>query len=125
MGRNTHIFSSRCSCKKCTAVQNRAARELRDERDRISSWRDTVSFGTGEVGGGPTSTHPVHGADAQGNPVTASFANAGDTYLRDGHAKSESDFWGPQGAKEHDHYGSGNGRNDNGTQRGKYTGHGS
>lgn len=75
------------------------------------------------------STEPVHGTTADGDPVTVSFGTGsaeGETYLADGH-QSTSDFWGrdDDGVKNHDHYGSGNGPNNNGTERGKYTGYGS
>lgn len=95
-----------------------------DEKQRRRAARDS-GFGNGEVGGGSTSSHPVHGTNAQGEPVTASFGDRDNTYLRDGHAESSADFWGPNDDKEHDDYGPGDGPNDNGTQRGKYTGYGS
>ncbi len=68
------------------------------------------------------------GCDEQGNPITVAFGKGGaegDTYLADGD-RSE-DFWlkDSNGVDNHDHYGPGNGINDNGTQRGKYTGYGS
>lgn len=66
---------------------------------------------------------PVHGTDAQGNDVTASFGHGnleGHTLLGDGHQDPRSFL-----QNGHDHYGSGNGPNNNGTQRGKYNGQGS
>ncbi|HEX6257977.1 MAG TPA: hypothetical protein VFZ48_00695 [Candidatus Saccharimonadales bacterium] len=41
------------------------------------------------------------------------------TYLRDGHAERASEF-----LKQHDHYGPGDGLNDNGTLRGFFNGNG-
>lgn len=83
-------------------------------------------FGTGSVGQTRTHSAPVHGTTADGSPVTASFGTdgtqkEGHTYLRDGHADGNEDFWGPDGDKQHDHY---DGRG-GGTTRGRYTCHGS
>lgn len=67
---------------------------------------------------------PVGSCDAQGNPITASFGwglKEGHTLLGDGDW-SESNFID---SANHDHYGSGDGPNDNGTDRGQYTGYGS
>ena len=67
---------------------------------------------------------PMGGSDANGNPVTVSFGTGprdGETLIADGD-QSESDF---RNSSNHDHYGSGNGPNNNGTRRGKYTGRGS
>lgn len=64
----------------------------------------------------------VHGT-IEGHEVTASFGqggNEGHTLIADG-LKTPAEFW--QG-KQHDHYGPGNGPNDNGTNRGWYTGPG-
>jgi hypothetical protein len=97
---------------------SRMARQRMRDQDRART------FGNGESGG-DQSSHPIHATDAQGNPVTASFGDDGDTYLADGHVESAEEFWGPRGAKGHDHYGPGDGQNDNGTERGKYTGSGS
>lgn len=69
-------------------------------------------------------SEPVHGTDGDGNPVTASFGSGsreGETLLSDGHKDTQS-FMDSSG---HDHYGSGDGPNDNGTSRGQYTGNGS
>jgi hypothetical protein len=66
---------------------------------------------------------PVHGTTADGQDVTASFGYGnrdGHTLLSDGHQDPEHFLRG-----HHDHYGPGNGPNDNGTQRGYYTGSGS
>ena len=78
-------------------------------------------------GGDDTRTGLVHGTDAQGKDVTASFGrpgtnagDQGDALLSDDH-KSAADFYGSKGNKGHDHY---NGRG-GGTQRGQYTGEGS
>jgi len=60
------------------------------------------------------------GADAEGNPVTVSFGSGpaeGHTLLGDGD-RSEMNFLD---SANHDRYGP----NDNGTQRGQYTGFGS
>jgi hypothetical protein len=68
-------------------------------------------------------SEPVHGTDGQGNDVTASFgygSKDGQTLLGDGHQDPQSFL-----QSGHDHYGAGNGPNDNGTQRGQYTGNGS
>lgn len=69
-------------------------------------------------------SQPVHGTDAQGNDVTASFGHGNrqdHTLLADGHQDPQSFMQ----SGNHDHYGPGNGPNDNGTQRGQYTGQGS
>jgi hypothetical protein len=63
---------------------------------------------------------PVYGI-IEDHDVTASFgtgSNEGETLLADGHVDGDI----RRGA--HDHYGSGEGRNDNGTDRGIYTGPG-
>lgn len=87
------------------------------------------NFGTGTTGGNSRWSNPVHGVDSQGNDVTMSQgiapSNKGETLLSDGHVSSASDFWGSTGDKGHDHYGSGKGPGNNGTERGKYTGYGS
>jgi hypothetical protein len=62
-----------------------------------------------------------HGS-IEGHEVTASFgygSKEGESLLADGHQENDirSGF--------HDHYGSGSGTNDNGTDRGYYTGPGS
>lgn len=67
---------------------------------------------------------PVQGTDSEGNDVTASFGSGskeGETLLSDGHKDSGSFIQ----SDSHDHYGSGDGINDNGTDRGAYTGEGS
>lgn len=68
---------------------------------------------------------PVVGTVGDGHVVTASFGtgsnNAGETFLADG-AVAADRFASHSG---HDHYGSGNGPNNNGTERGCYTGPGS
>lgn len=63
------------------------------------------------------------GSDADGNPITVSFGQnrrSGETLIADGD-QSESNFFD---SANHDHYGSGNGPNNNGTRRGKYSGRG-
>jgi hypothetical protein len=53
---------------------------------------------------------------------TTGYGNKeGETLIADGHI-SEKKFWGTINDKGHDHYGSGDGKNNNGTERGKYTG---
>lgn len=67
---------------------------------------------------------PVHGTNAQGQDVTASFGfgkHEGHTLLADGH-KDPQQF---MQSGQHDHFGPGNGPNNNGTNRGQYTGQGS
>ncbi|WP_405861038.1 hypothetical protein OG407_23995 [Streptomyces sp. NBC_01515] len=112
--------------------KNAARWEWTNYAQQLESWEERESlrkalggFGNGEAGGSDQSTNPVHGANAEGDPVTASFGVNGDTYLADGHVESGDEFWGSRGSKGHDHYGTGDGRNNNGTQRGKYTGSGS
>lgn len=64
------------------------------------------------------------GSDADGNPVTVSFGSGtrdGHTLIADGD-QSEGNFFDHD---NHDHFGSGNGPNNNGTRRGRYTGRGS
>ena len=79
-------------------------------------------------------SEPMGGCDSEGNPITVSFGSGnaeGETRLGDG------DRSGGMGVADgladgamhysflrssnHDHYGSGNGSNDNGTSRGQYT----
>lgn len=64
------------------------------------------------------------GSDANGNPVTVSFGSGKadrHTLLADDD-QSEGNFFD---SANHDHFGPGNGPNNNGTRRGKYTGRGS
>lgn len=73
--------------------------------------------------GGSNWSEPMGGSDADGNPITVSFGSGpaeGHTLLGDGD-RSEGNFLD---SANHDHYGSGNGPNDNGTSRGQYTGPG-
>ena len=66
---------------------------------------------------------PMGGCDADGNPITVAFGSGskeGHTLLGDGD-RSEMNFLD---SPNHDHYGSGNGPNNNGTSRGQYTGPG-
>lgn len=63
------------------------------------------------------------GGDADGNPLTVSFGSGqreGETMLGDGD-RSEVNFLDHP---NHDHYGSGSGPNNNGTNRGQYNGRG-
>ncbi len=67
---------------------------------------------------------PTHGTDTDGNDVTMSQglgSREGETLLSDGHQNPDSFM----NSENHDHYGSGDGSNDNGTDRGQYTGEGS
>ena len=73
--------------------------------------------------GGSNWSEPMGGCDADGNPITVSFGRGpaeDHTLLGDGD-RSESNFLD---SANHDHYGSGNGSNNNGTSRGQYTGPG-
>lgn len=73
--------------------------------------------------GGSNWSEPMGGSDADGNPITVSFGSGpseGHTLLGDGD-RSEGNFLD---SANHDHYGSGNGPNNNGTSRGQYTGPG-
>ena len=73
--------------------------------------------------GGSNWSEPMGGCDADGNPITVSFGSGpaeDHTLLGDGD-RSEMNFF-EHG--NHDHYGSGNGSNNNGTSRGQYTGPG-
>ena len=75
------------------------------------------------------------GCDPQGNPITVQFGygpHEGETRLGDGD-RSEGGYKDALGnvhtgsfqkSDNHDHYGSGNGPNGNGTTRGQYTGPG-
>ncbi len=68
-------------------------------------------------------SEPVGGCDSAGNPITVSFGSGpatGHTLIGDGD-RSEINFLD---STNHDHYGSGNGPNNNGTSRGQYTGPG-
>lgn len=77
------------------------------------------------------------GCDSAGNPITVSFGSGnaeGETRLGDGDCSGGMGIGGglANGATHysffesanHDHYVSGNGSNNNGTNRGKYTGPG-
>lgn len=69
-------------------------------------------------------TEVMGGCDQDGNPVTVQFGvgeKEGETRLGDGD-RSEINF---RDSANHDHYGKGDGPNDNGTTRGQYTGYGS
>ena len=71
-------------------------------------------------------SEPMGGADASGNPLTVSFGSGpaeGHTLLGDGDRSEPAGNF--QQSANHDHYGSGDGANNNGTSRGQYTGDGS
>lgn len=74
-------------------------------------------------------SEPMGGCDSDGNPITVAFGSGpaeGQTFLGDGD-RSDVDSGGNYTFYQHsnhDHYGSGNGPNDNGTSRGQYTGPG-
>jgi hypothetical protein len=73
--------------------------------------------------GGSNWSEPMGGSDADGNPITVSVGSGpseGHTLLGDGD-RSEGNFLD---SANHDHYGSGDGPNNNGTSRGQYTGPG-
>lgn len=68
-------------------------------------------------------SEPMGGCDSAGNPLTVQFGGGqadGETRLGDGD-RSEINF---RASENHDHYGSGNGPNQNGTRRNQYTGEG-
>ena len=82
-------------------------------------------------------SEPMGGCDSADNPITVSFGSGnaeGETRLGDGDCSGGVGIGGglANGATHysffestnHDHYGSGNGSNNNGTSRGKYTGPG-
>ena len=64
--------------------------------------------------------------DADGNPITVSFGSGpseGHTLLGDGDRSGvNGDHYSFHESANHDHYGPGNGPNNNGTSRGQYTG---
>lgn len=75
-------------------------------------------------------SEPMGGCDSDGNPITVSFGwgtKDGETLLGDGDrsSKDTNGAWDFLKSSNHDHYGSGNGPNNNGTERGQYTGPGS
>ncbi|NQX17223.1 hypothetical protein [Rathayibacter sp. VKM Ac-2857] len=65
------------------------------------------------------------GADSDGNPITVAFGQGkrdGETLLGDGdRSEPKGEF---HKSENHDHYGKGSGPNNNGTNRGQYTGPG-
>ena len=71
-------------------------------------------------------SEPMGGCDADGNPITASFGSGpaeGETMLGDGDRSGMSgNHYSFHESANHDHYGPGNGPNNNGTSRGQYTG---
>ncbi len=70
-----------------------------------------------------TWSEPMGGCDSAGNPLTVQLGGGradGETRLGDGD-RSEINF---RASENHDHYGSGNGPNQNGTRRNQYTGEG-
>ena len=75
---------------------------------------------------------PKGATDSEGNQITVSEGTGkqeGHTLIGDGDRGKGSDFEAEKGdfmeSENHDHYGSGNGPNNNGTDRGQYTGPGS
>lgn len=78
--------------------------------------------------GGSNWSEPMGGSDADGNPITVSFGSGpaeGHTLLGDGDRSGMSgNHYSFHESANHDHYGSGNGPNNNGTSRGQYTGPG-
>lgn len=67
---------------------------------------------------------PMSGFDSNGKPLTVSFGwgtREGETLLADGTNKSASEF---MKSDNHNHYGSGNGPNNNVADRGRYSGPG-
>lgn len=89
------------------ADERRANAQLREESSRRrSNWSE-----------------PMGGSDSAGNPITVAFGSGpaeGEILLGDGD-RSEVNF---HDSANHDHYGSGDRPNDNGTSRGQYTGPG-
>lgn len=78
-------------------------------------------------------SEPMGGCDSEGNPITVSFGSGpaeGEVWLGDGDRSGGVGVGGGAThysffeSSNHDHYGSGNGSNDNGTSRGQYTGPG-
>lgn len=100
-----------CQCDQCVNARARQSAQARR--------------GEGSRGGRHSNWSPAYGgSDADGNPVTVSFGSGKadrNTLLADGD-QSEVNFFD---SANHDHYGSGNGPNNNGTRRGKHTGRGS
>lgn len=67
----------------------------------------------------------MSGYDSDYNPILVAFGygtREGDTYLSSNPDLTPEEF---RQSENHDHYGPGNGPNNNGTQRGAYTGPGS
>ena len=75
-------------------------------------------------------SEPMGGCDAEGNPITVSFGSGsaeGHTLLGDGDRSglsADGSHYSFHESANHDHYGSGDGPNNNGTSRGQYTGPG-
>ncbi len=75
-------------------------------------------------------SEPMGGCDSEGNPITVSFGSGpkeGHTLIGDGVGGSLADgatHYSFLESDNHDHYGPGNGSNNNGTHRGQYTGPG-
>ncbi|MBV7700679.1 hypothetical protein [Streptomyces sp. TRM70350] len=98
-----HRFDRTCSCKGCGRKAKAAGLTHFSER---GGW-----------------SVPMGGGDADGNEITVSFGEGrreGETLIGDGD-RSEMNFLD---SDNHDHYGSGHGPNDNGTDRGQYSGPG-
>jgi hypothetical protein len=90
---------------------------------------DDIPLGNNVGASTPSSSNsnwgaPVQGTDSEGNDVTASFgigSREGETLLSDDHIDPDSFMQ----SDNHDHYGSGDGPHNNGTDKGQYTGEGS
>lgn len=108
--------------KRWKEEQERKAK-ARQQRRGGRGGEASKTFGTGNTDryGDNRYTDPVHGTTDDGREVTASFgregtSREGHSLLRDGHAETPDDFYGSNGAEQHDHF---DGRG--GTQRGKHS----
>lgn len=89
-------------------------------KDFISDREEIAMSGNHKGGFG----EPMSGFDSEGNSLTVSFGwgtREGETFLADGTDQSSRDFMQHD---NHNHYGSGNGPNDNVKDRGMYSGPG-
>lgn len=101
-----------CNRKNCDNRHNACNRCESKMRQMEREARDDSGF-----------SEPMGGCDADGNSLTASFGYGnrdGETLLGDGD-RSEVNF---RDHENHDHYGSGSGRNNNVKDRGQYKGRG-
>ena len=88
------------------------------ENRQYASYPDGVhSGGFGEIQHGFIDNKPVTFAQGWGK-------KAGQTLISDGHVTAKAFYAQHKGSKGHNHYGSGNGPNNNARDRGKYTGPG-